>query len=193
MSLKSLFFYQRRFILTLIYIIAGLIFISFSIMAMLEPSQKSELHFYKGKPEKLTIEYKKGSKDSYLKILKLCIKEKEINTVINNRESELLTKSLGDVLFEKSNQKIIVQTPIKVIELSNSYLKKEDLNKIKVEVYYSEQVIKEIKINDVKIVVFEENSRLIYIVVTVLGLLWLLWQFKILFSLIKNKPEKLYK
>lgn len=193
MKLKSKFYYQRRLFLTILYIIGGVLFLSFPIMGVLEPSSKQELEYINDVPEGVSVDYEKRSNNEYIKLLVIKVDNKALRAAIDNNQYKLLVKSLGEVWLEDKEKGIIIKTPVKEIELKNTYIEQQNLKNIKLDLYQKDGIIKEIKINDENIIIFKETSKLFYILLVVLGILWLIWQIKILLHIIKNKPETLYK
>ena len=193
MTLKSKFYYQRRLFLAILYIIGGLLFLSFPIMGILEPSSKKELEHINNVPEEVSVNYEKQSSDKYIKLLVIKVDNNVLRAVIDNNQYKLLEKSLGEVRLKESEKGIIIETPVKEIELKNTYIEQQNLKSIKFDLYQTDGMIKEIKINDEDIIIFKETSKLFYMLLVVLGVLWLIWQIKILLHIIKNKPETLYK
>lgn len=191
--MNSKFYYQRRLSLTIIYIVAGILFLSFPIIGLFEPSSKNDLVFFSGEPQKISIEYEKKSKDEYIKLLRIEINDQTLKMAIGNREYQLLFKSLGNIEFVKKGEGIALYTPVDKIKLKNSYLKETDLKGVKLEGYLAKDIIKELMINKVEIVTFKQTSKIPYFILVLLGVLWIIWQIKILFHLINHKPDDLYR
>ncbi|REH44479.1 hypothetical protein C7448_11111 [Tenacibaculum gallaicum] len=191
--LKPIFYYQRRLFLTVLYIIGGLLFLSFPIMGVLEPSSKQELEYINDEPDEFSVDYEKRSNDEYIKLLVIKVDNKVLRAVIDNNQYKLLVKSLGEVRLEYKEKGIIIKTPVKEIELKNTYIQQQNLKNISVEAYHANGTVRDLKINKVNIIIFKETSKFLYILLIVFGILWLLWQVRILFYIIKNKPENLYK
>jgi hypothetical protein len=191
--LKPIFYYQRRLFLTILYIIGGILFLSFPIMGVIEPSSKQELEYINNVPDEFSVDYEKRSNNEYIKLLVIKVDNKILRTVIDNNQYKLLVESLGEVWLEDKEKGIIIKTPVKEIELKNTYIEQQNLKNIKLDLYQKDGIIKEIKINDENIIIFKETSKLFYMLLVVLGILWLIWQIKILLHIIKNKPETLYK
>ncbi len=191
--LKPIFYYQRRLFLTILYIIGGILFLSFPIIGVIEPSSKQELEYINDVPEGVSVDYEKRSNNEYIKLLVIKVDNKALRVAIDNNQYKLLVKSLGEVRLEDKEKGIIIKTPVKEIELKNTYIQQQNLKNISVEAYHANGTVRDLKINKVNIIIFKDTSKLLYMLLIVFGILWLLWQVRILFYIIKNKPENLYK
>ena len=191
---QSNFYYQRRLFLTALYIIAGLVFIGFPIIGLFEPSDKGDLIFFEGKPETLEINYKKESDNQFIRILNIGLKGDTLRLFCDDDILENIKNAIKPVNFSDGDIVATFPSPLGEKNLKKLFINNQQIEKVQISTFYDQyQLIRELSINDKNIVSFEPESKIPYVVLVLLGLLWIVWQIKILLKLKKSKPSDIYK
>lgn len=189
--MKANFYYQRRLFLTLLYIVAGLLFTSFPIIGLVEPTQKKDFEYFKGTPTKLeVVDTMEG--EEFKRFLTVGIHKKSKKTIIDKNSFEKLQNSLVEIGLVKKTLDKTYETPVGIVKLYNYSVVEKDLDKVVTEVFYNDEFIKEISVNNNKITVYKDTSKSFFWFFVVLGLLWIIWQVKTLITVLKSKPTDLY-
>lgn len=192
MNTKANFYYQRRLFLTLVYIIAGVLFTSFPIMGLLKPIQKKEVKQFIGIPTKLEVIDKTDGKQ-LKRFLNIEIDNKLKKTIIDHTSFKKLEKSVSGLDFVKKDLGKIYKTPIGQVKLNRYLVPRKHIDKVNVIVSYEGELIKQIKVNNTTIIEHEETPKSFFWLFVIIGLLWVLWQIKILITLVKSRPTELYR